>query len=101
MERTDHPAVDAERQTPKNPFDHGEGLHGQSYSPAREEALRREDPSGAVNADPAGAGEGAGARASVDPVTGEARGSGAGAAEDPSTKPAAWKPGAGRNAASR
>ena len=70
MERTDHPAVDAERQTPKNPFDHGEGLYGQSYSPAREEALRREDPSGAVNADPAGGGEGAGARASVDPVTG-------------------------------
>lgn len=101
MERTDHPAVDPERQTPQNSFDHDVGLFGQSYSREREEEMRRADPAGAVNADPAEGGEGAGARASVDPVTGEARGSGAGAAEDPPTKPDAWKPGAGKNQASR
>ena len=84
--------VDPERREPKNAFDHDQGISGQSYSKEREAALRNSDPSGAVNADPAEAGEGAGARASIDPRTGEARGSGADAAADPQLKPNAAAP---------
>ncbi len=84
--------VDPERREPKNPFDHKEGLFGQSYSKEREAELRRRDPSGAVNADPAHAEDGPGARATVDPRTGEARGSGAEAAADPQLKPNASVP---------
>jgi hypothetical protein len=101
MTRETRPDVDPERTSPKNPFDHDEGTFGQSYSREREEALRRADPSGAVNADPADAGDGAGRRASVSPATGNAQGSGAGTAQDPARKPAAENPGAGKNAADR
>lgn len=90
-------AVDPERRTPKNPFDHAEGVSGQSYSREREEALRQADPSGAVFTGSEGSSE-RGRVASVDPDTGETRGSGAEAAEDPVRKPGAWNPGAGKNA---
>ena len=90
-------AVDPERRAPHNPFDHDEGLFGQSYSREREEALRAANPSGAVGLEPAGA-SGTGKAASVDPNSGEVRGSGADAGEDPARKPGAWKPGAGKNA---
>lgn len=89
--------VDPERGTPRNPFDHDEGASGQSYSRAREAALRAADPSGAAGSKPDGS-RGAGVAASVDPSTGEVRGSGAEAGEDPVRKPGAWKPGAGKNA---
>ncbi|ONF95336.1 hypothetical protein [Sphingomonas jeddahensis] len=92
------PDVDPERDRSNNPFDHDEGSSGQSYSREREEAMRQADPSGAVNANPASSGDGAGRRASVDPRTGEAMGSGAEAAEDPARKPGAWRPGSGKNA---
>jgi hypothetical protein len=85
MTRNVRQDVDPERSAPKNPFDHAEGTSGQSYSQEREQALRTADPSGGVNADPASGGDGAGARATIDPSTGEARGSGAEA--DPDRKP--------------
>lgn len=100
MTRDTRPDVDPERSAPKNPFDHDEGLFGQSYSREREEALRRADPSGAVNKEPMAPGEGDDTRASV-PPTGEAQGSAADAAEDPARKPGAWNPGAGKNATNR
>ncbi|WBH18140.1 hypothetical protein [Sphingomonas radiodurans] len=99
--RHDHPAVDPDRRAAKNAFDHAGGVSGQTYSREREEALRLADPSGAVDADPSHAGEGAGARASVDPASGEVHGSGGDVAEDPVTKPGASRPGAGKNQASR
>jgi hypothetical protein len=101
MSREIRPDVDPERREPKNPFDHNEGVSGQSYSREREEAMRRADPSGAVNALPEDGADGAGARATLDPQTGEARGSGAGAGEDPVLKPGAARPGAGKNQAGR
>ena len=101
MTREVRPDVDPERSAPKNPFDHGEGISGQSYSREREEAMRQADPSGAVNALPEDGAEGPGARATLDPETGEARGSGAGAGEDPVVKPGAARPGAGKNQAGR
>jgi len=79
-------------RTRDNPFDHDEGMWGQSYSREREEALRRGDPSGAVNADPAAGADGSGHRASVDPATGEPRGSRAGTAETPDLKPDSTTP---------
>lgn len=92
-----HAPVDPERTTPHNPFDHDEGLFGQSYSREREEALRAADPSGAVGT-LSGDGQGTGKAASVDPHTGEVHGSGADAGEDPVRKPGGWRPGAGKNA---
>lgn len=90
---SDHrPGVDPERRKPTNPFDHDQGTSGQSYSKEREAALQNSDPSGAVNANPANAEEGPGARASIDPQTGEARGSGADTAADPQLKPNAAVP---------
>ncbi len=83
--------VDPTRK-PDNPFDHDEGMWGQSYSREREEALRRGDPSGAMNADPASAADGPGARASIDPASGEPRGSGAGTAAAPDLKPDSTTP---------
>ena len=74
MARVTRPDVDPERREPKNPFDHAEGLTGQSYSRGREEVMRQADPSGALNALPADFGDGAGARQTVDPQTGEALG---------------------------
>lgn len=91
------PDVDPERDRSANPFDHDEGLFGQSYSREREETLRKADPSGAVGADP----ETPGVRAFVDAATGAAQGSGADAAGDPARKPGAWRPGSGKDAADR
>lgn len=82
MERDQKPNVDPERLNRKS-----DGFFGQSYSKDREEELSKCDPSGAVNANPKDAGDGAGARASIDPQTGEARGSGADTAADPQRKP--------------
>lgn len=98
MVRDKRPDIDPERDPSNNPFDHDEGLFGQSYSREREEAMRKADPSGAVNADPVDPSDGGGTRASVDPASGETAGSGAEAAEDPARKPGAWKPGGGKNA---
>lgn len=84
-----HETIDPERRGPRNPFDHDNGVTGQSYSPDREAALRAADPSGAVS----GKSSGAGSAASIDPESGEAQGSGADTGEDPSRKPTAWKPG--------
>lgn len=102
MTRDIRPDVDPERSAPKNPFDHDEGLTGQSYSREREAALRRADPSGAVHQEPGGPDGGSeGTRAAVSPASGEVHGSGADAAEDPARKPGAWRPGAGKNSADR
>jgi len=102
MTRDTRPDVDPERSKPKNPFDHDEGLFGQAYSREREAAMRKADPSGAVNADPADpSSDDEGTRAFVSPATGEAKGSGADTAEDPARKPGAWKPGGGKNTADR
>lgn len=101
MTRDIRPDVDPDRRVPKNPFDHAEGVSGQSYSREREEAMRQADPSGGVNADPAESSDTVGARASVDPVTGEARGSGAGVAADPALKPNAAKPVGSKNETDR
>ena len=90
MDRDPRPDVDPERRRSGDPFDHDEGLFGQSYSREREAALRDADPSGAVNAGPDAPADDR--RASVPPATGEARGSGADAAEDPALKPKATKP---------
>lgn len=87
------PDVDPERDPSTNPFDHGEGLFGQSYSREREEALREADPSGKVAADP----EAGGARASI-AMTGEAYGSGADTGKDPARKPNASNPSSGKKA---
>lgn len=83
------PGIDPERTKPHNPFDHEEGVSGQSYSREREAAWAADDPSGAVAARaPDGGSEGrtppeAGRRAAIDPATGEARGSGSGAGDSP------------------
>lgn len=88
---TDHPGVDRERDPTNNPFDHDEGLFGQSYSREREQEMGRQRPSGhPLVGDPGrppqpDADGGAnippdnGTRGSFDPRTGEVRGSGAGA----------------------
>lgn len=91
------PEVDPERDPSTNPFDHDEGLFGQSYSREREEAMRKADPSGAIGNDP----EAPGTSAFVDSATGEAHGSGASAEADPVRKPGASRPRSGKNAADR
>lgn len=83
-----HKSVDPERVQPLNPFDHDDGVSGQSYSREREERLRRADPSGTVAAKPGIRNEPSGgrdippengSRAWIDPKTGEVHGSGVGA----------------------
>ena len=80
MTDPDHARIDPERPRQGNAFDQPDGYSGQDYARAREQA------DGDAARPPAFAGEQEadlppdnGARASVDPTTGEVRGSGVGA----------------------